>query len=266
MIECRFPLTVRQKGQEKRSTAIVNTKITVEYDGTQYHGWQIQTNCISIQAVLEKAVSTFVGAPTHVNGSGRTDAGVHALGQVANFFTDKDYIPYKILRGLNALTPRDITVKAVEIVDRSFDARRDGRSRLYEYRILNRSTPSPFYRNRAWHIHEPLNVDAMAQAIECLIGEHDFSSFRAAHCDAPHPVRTIYQTGLDQRGELLVFTIEGTAFLRHMVRNIVGTLAEVGRGVRTAGSFAQLLAARDRTKAGYTAPPDGLYLVQVKYE
>ena len=244
----------------------MNVKLTVEYDGTHYHGWQVQANCISIQAVLEKAVSTFVGVPTHVNGSGRTDAGVHALGQVANFFSDKECHPFKTLRGLNALTPHDITVKAVEIVDDSFDARRDGRSRLYEYRILNRSTPSPFYRHRAWHVHEALDVDAMTQAIECLIGEHDFSSFRAANCDAAHPVRTIYQTRLEQRGELLVYSIEGTAFLRHMVRNIVGTLAEVGRGIRTADSFAELLDARDRTKAGYTAPPDGLYLVQVKYD
>ena len=243
----------------------MNVKLTVEYDGTNYHGWQVQADCISIQAVLEQAVSTFVGAPTQVTGSGRTDAGVHALGQVANFFTAKDYHPYKMLRALNALTPRDITVKAVEIVDDSFDARRDGRSRLYEYLILNRSTPSPFYRHRAWHVHEPLDLAAMIKAIECLTGEHDFSSFRAANCDALQPVRTIYQTRIEARGELLVYTIEGTAFLRHMVRNIVGTLADVGRGIRTPQSFAELLAARDRTKAGYTAPPEGLYLVQVKY-
>jgi tRNA pseudouridine38-40 synthase len=245
---------------------LVNVKLILEYDGSNYHGWQVQANCISIQAVLEKAVSTFLGAPTHVTGSGRTDAGVHALGQVANFFTAKDYQPYRILRGLNALTPRDITVKTVEIVDDGFDARRDGRSRLYEYLIFNRPTPSPFHRNRAWHIHEPLDVDAMAKAIDCLVGEHDFSSFRAANCDAPHPIRTIYQSRLEKRGDLLVFTIEGTAFLRHMVRNIVGTLADVGRGIRTPQSFAKLLDVRDRTQAGYTAPPDGLYLVHVKYD
>ena len=244
----------------------MNVKLTLEYDGTHYHGWQVQANCISIQAVLEKAVSTFIGVPTHVTGSGRTDAGVHALGQVANFFTDKEYLPYRLLRGLNALTPRDITVKDVKMVADHFDARRDGRSRLYEYLILNRSTPSPFHRNRAWHIHEALDFDAMAKAIECLIGEHDFSSFRAANCDALHPVRTIYQSRLEQRGDLLVFTIEGTAFLRHMVRNIVGTLADVGRGIRTPEWFGELLDARDRTKAGYTAPPDGLYLVEVKYD
>ena len=244
----------------------MNVKITVEYDGSNYHGWQVQANYTTIQAVLEKAISTFLGVPTRITGSGRTDAGVHALGQVANFFTAEDYLPYRILRGLNALTPRDITVKAVEIVDDAFDARRDGRSRLYEYRILNRSTPSPFHHNRAWHIHEPLDVEPMTKAIPCLIGEHDFSSFRASSCDAPHAVRTVYQTRLEQRGELLVYSIEGTAFLRHMVRNIVGTLADVGRGIRTAASFAELLDARDRTRAGYTAPPAGLYLVQVKYD
>lgn len=248
-----------------RNNSFVNVKLTVEYDGSNYHGWQVQANCISIQAVLERAVSTFLGVPTHINGSGRTDAGVHALGQIANFFTDKVYLPYRILRGLNALTPRDITVKAVEIVDDAFDARRDGRSRLYEYWILNRSTPSPFHHNRAWHIHEPLDVEAMTQAVECLVGEHDFSSFRAANCDASHPIRTVYQTGLEYRGELLVYSVEGTAFLRHMVRNIVGTLVDVGRGIRTAESFVELLDARDRTQAGYTAPPVGLYLVQVKY-
>jgi len=244
----------------------VNVKLTLEYVGTRYHGWQVQANSLTVQAVLEKAVSTFFGVPTHVNGSGRTDAGVHALGQVANFFTDKEFLPYRLLRGLNALTPRDVTVKAVELVDDAFDARRDGRSRLYEYRILNRSTASPFYRDRAWHIHEPLDIYAMTRAIECLIGEHDFSSFRAAHCDAPHPVRTIYLTRIERRGELVVFTIEGTAFLRHMVRNIVGSLADVGRGLRTFESFADLLAARDRTKAGYTAPAHGLYLVNVRYD
>ena len=243
----------------------MNIKLTVEYDGTNYCGWQIQLNGESIQAALERAVSTFLGTPTRVTGSGRTDAGVHALGQVVNFFSDKEFEPHRIRRGLNALTPFDITIKEVEIVADSFDARRDGRSRVYEYHILNRSTPSPFYLNRAWHVHEPLSVNAMREAIPCLLGEHDFSSFRAAGCDAAHPVRKVYANSLDQRGELLVYTIEATAFLRHMVRNIVGTLVEVGQGLRMAQSFIDLLEARDRTKAGITAPAHGLYLMKVRY-
>jgi tRNA pseudouridine38-40 synthase len=184
---------------------------------------------------------------------------------VANFFVDKEYDRFRILRGLNALTPGEITIKQVELVPDSFDARRDGRSRVYEYHILNRTTPSPFYLNRAWHLHEELDRQAMLAVIPCLLGEHDFSSFRAAGCEAAHAVRKVYQTSLEERGELLVYTIEATAFLRHMVRNIVGTLVEVGRGLRTPLSFSDLLEARDRTKAGPTAPPHGLYLVEVKY-
>jgi tRNA pseudouridine38-40 synthase len=243
----------------------VNIKLTIEYDGTNYHGWQIQPNGETVQSALERAISTFLGKTTRITGSGRTDAGVHALGQVVNFLSEKEFEPYRIQRGLNALTPEDITIKDVEIVPDSFDARRDGRSRVYEYRILNRSTPSPFHLNRAWQVHECLDVEAMREAIRCLAGEHDFSSFRAAGCDAAHPVRKVYRTSLDRRDELLVFTIEATAFLRHMVRNIVGTLIEVGRGERTPQSFAELLEARDRTRAGITAPAHGLFLVEVKY-
>lgn len=243
----------------------MNIKLTVEYVGTNYCGWQIQPNGESIQAVLERAVSTFLGTPTRITGSGRTDAGVHALGQVVNFYSDREFEPHRIRRGLNALTPSDITIKEVEIVPKSFDARRDARSRIYEYRILNRPTASPFYLNRAWHLHDVLNITAMGEAIPCLVGEHDFSSFRAAGCDAGHPVREVYVNSLERCGELLVYRIEATAFLRHMVRNIIGTLVEVGQGRRTPQSFAELLAARDRTKAGPTALACGLYLVEVKY-
>ncbi len=244
----------------------MNVKIIVEYDGTNYCGWQIQHNGESVQAVLERAVSTFLGKPTRITGSGRTDAGVHALGQVANFFADKEFDRHRFLRALNALTPADITIKEIEVVPDSFDARRGGRSRIYEYRILNRSMRSPFQTNRAWHVHDVLDLCAMRATLPCLLGEHDFSSFRAVGCDAAHPVRRIYRTTLEPRGELLIYTIEATAFLRHMVRNIVGTLVEVGRGLRTISSFGELLEARDRTKAGPTAPPHGLYLLEVKYD
>jgi tRNA pseudouridine38-40 synthase len=243
----------------------VNIKLTVEYDGTGYHGWQLQPNGETIQGVLERALSTFLGSPIHLTGSGRTDAGVHALGQVANFHTDKPFDRHRLLRGLNALTPPDIAIKDAAAVPESFDARRDGRARIYQYYILNRPTPSPFYVNRAWHVHEPLNTEAMSAALPCLMGEHDFSSFRAAGCDAGHPVRRVYRSFLENRGEVLVYTIEATAFLRHMVRNIAGTLVEVGKATRAPESFAELLQARDRTRAGLTAPAYGLFLVEVKY-
>jgi tRNA pseudouridine38-40 synthase len=246
-------------------TFCVNLKITIEYDGTGYCGWQIQPNGESIQAVLERAISTFFRTPTRITGAGRTDAGVHAVGQVANFNVDKEYDRHRILRGLNALTPVDITIKEVEVVPDTFDARHDGRSRVYEYHVLNRPTPSPFYRNRAWHVHEELDRTAMSAAIVCLVGEHDFSSFRAAGCQAIHPFRKVYRTSLESRGELLIYTIEATAFLRHMVRNIVGTLVEVGRGLRPAQSIGELLEARDRIQAGPTAPPHGLFLLEVNY-
>jgi tRNA pseudouridine38-40 synthase len=250
---------------ETRNCFCVNIKLTIEYDGTNYHGWQMQPNGPTIQSILEQAVSTFFGMPTRVTGSGRTDAGVHALGQVVNFFCDREADLHRLRRGLNALTPADISIKDVEIVPDSFDARRDGRSRTYEYRILNRPTPSPFHLNYAWHLHDPLDVRPMREALRYLEGEHDFSSFRASGCDAPHPVRTVYRVSLDQVEDLLVFTIEATAFLRHMARNIVGTLVEVGRGQRCAESFAELLEVGDRTKAGPTAPPHGLFLMEVKY-
>jgi tRNA pseudouridine38-40 synthase len=243
----------------------MNIKLTVEYDGTNYLGWQMQPNGPTIQSALEKAVSMFFRAPIRVTGSGRTDAGVHALGQVANFRCDREPDLHRLRRGLNALTPDDISIKEVDIVPDAFDARRDGRSRTYEYRILNRSTPSPFYLNYAWHLHDSLDAHRMWKAIRCLEGEHDFSSFRASGCDAPHPVRTVYRASLDQSGDLLIFTIEATAFLRHMARNIVGTLVEVGRDLRTPQSFSEVLEARDRTKAGPTAPAHGLFLIEVKY-
>lgn len=242
-----------------------NKKITIEYDGTGYCGWQVQPNGRSIQSTLEQAISTFFGATTRITGSGRTDAGVHALGQVANFLVEKDADAHRILRGLNALTPPDIAVTQIEGVSDAFDSRRDARSRVYEYHLLNRATASPFFRNRAWHIHEPLDRAAMKEAVAGLIGEHDFSSFRAAGCEAAHPIRRIYQASWEQRNDLLVFTIEGTAFLRHMVRNIIGTVVEVGRGGRSPRSFWDLLGAADRTQAGPTAPPHGLYLREVKY-
>lgn len=243
----------------------MNIKLTIEYDGTDYHGWQVQPNGRTIQEVIEQALEKILGAKTRLNGSGRTDAGVHALGQVANFFCDRDIDPYRLQKGLNALTPDDIAIKGTEIVPDAFDARRDAQSRLYEYRVWNFPWPSAFYRRFSWHVPFSLDIAAMKEAIRCLEGEHDFSSFQAAGCDAAHAVRKIYRNELILRGNCLVYTVEATAYLRHMVRNIVGTLVEVGQGERTAESFIALLGAQDRTQAGPTAPPHGLFLMEVKY-
>lgn len=244
----------------------MNVKLTVEYDGTNYHGWQLQPNGETIQKILETAIETLLGAKIRLRAAGRTDAGVHALGQMANFTCAEGIDPFRLQRGLNALTPEDIIVKKVEIAPDSFDARRDARSRVYQYRIWNAPWPSAFHRRFSWHVPYPLDLAAMRTAIALLEGEHDFGAFQAADCDAAHSVRKIYRNSLHMEDSLLVYTVEATAYLRHMVRNIVGTLVEVGRAERAPQAFGTLLEARDRTQAGPTAPAHGLFLVEIKYQ
>ncbi len=243
----------------------MNIKLTIEYDGTNYHGWQVQPNGKTIQEVLEHALREILQEKVRLHGSGRTDAGVHALGQVANLVCSRDIDLWKLQRGLNGLTSRDIVVKKAERVSDSFDARRDARKRVYEYRIWNHPSPSVFHRRFAYHVHYPLKRSAMEESICVLEGEHDFSSFQASGCDAAHPIRRIYRNSIEVRDNLLVFRIEANAYLRHMVRNIVGTLIEVGREERSPANMAKLLMAKDRTQAGPTAPPQGLFLVEVEY-
>ena len=243
----------------------MNIKLTIEYDGTGYCGWQAQPNGRAIQDVLEQALEKILGAKIRLTASGRTDAGVHALGQVANFIYDGQVDLWRLQRGLNMLTPDDVAVRRVEVVPDNFDARRDGRARLYRYRIWNDPWPSAIHRRYAWHIHDALDLFAMQEAVRCLEGEHDFASFQAAGCDAAHSVRNIFRNSLTRAGEFIVYDVEANAFLRHMVRNIVGTLVQVGRGERATVSFRELLEAKDRTQAGPTAPPQGLFLVEVKY-
>jgi tRNA pseudouridine38-40 synthase len=240
-------------------------RLIVEYDGTDFHGWQIQPDRRTVQATLEDALRRLLGHPARVAAGGRTDAGVHAAGQVVCFHSPRDLPPDTVRRALNALTPRDLVVRAAAAVSEDFDPRRAARCRRYVYRIWTRADPSPFWRRYAWHVHGPLDVDTMRAAATELVGEHDFSSFRAAGCDATHPVRRVLRSELERRGDLVVYTIEATAFLRHMVRNIVGTLVDVGRGRRRA-DFRALLAARDRTLAAQTAPAQGLCLMEIRYE
>ncbi len=241
-------------------------KLLLEYDGTDYHGWQVQPNGRTLQGVLEAAVLEFSGETVRISASGRTDAGVHAIGQVVSFALQQAKPTEVVCRALNALTPRDIAIRSVEHVDESFDPRRAARSRRYVYRIWNEPYPSPFWRRYTWHVARPLDVPAMQEAAALLLGEHDFTSLRASNCEADNPVRRVYRSDCQRDRSLVIYTIEATAFLKHMVRNIVGTLVEVGLHDRPRDCMTQILAAHDRRCAGQTAPPSGLCLTEVQYD
>jgi tRNA pseudouridine38-40 synthase len=210
-------------------------------------------------------VAQLFGEPVRVAAAGRTDAGVHAAGQIVAFTTASERPAEVVLRALNALTPFDVSIRSAETVGDDFDPRRAARSRIYRYRIWNAAWRSPFWRRYAWHIARPLDVERMTAAAQMLVGEHDFTSFRAADCDAKHPVRTIHGSEIAAIDQQIIYTVEANAFLRSMVRNIIGTLVEVGLGERDAGAIGELLAARNRTLAGDTAPACGLCLERVKY-
>ena len=242
-------------------------RLTVEYEGTRYVGWQLQPGGPTVQGVLERALATVLREPVRVRGAGRTDAGVHAAGQVATAPLSHTVDPGRVRRSLNALLPDDVAVRDVALVDDSFDPRLHARSRVYEYRILNAPAPSPFWRRWAWHVVMPLDAAAMDEAAQLLEGEHDFATFRGADAkETPRTtVRRVLESRIRHQPPLLVYRIEATAFLKHMVRNVVGTLVEVGLGDRAPGCMAELLAGRDRTRAGATAPARGLTLVEVRY-
>jgi len=237
--------------------------MVVEYDGTECFGWQVQPDRPTIQGSLEKALATILGEKVRLDGAGRTDAGVHARGQVAAFSTERSVEIPSLHHGVNALCGRGIVVRELGAVRDDLDPRREARSRSYEYRIHNARWPSPFSARYSWHEHRALDAAAMRRAAATLVGEHDFSSFQAADCDAENPVRRVLESDVDSVGAEIVYRVRATAFLRHMVRNIVGTLVQVGRGERAAESLPALLDRRDRALAGSTAPPHGLCLVSV---
>jgi tRNA pseudouridine38-40 synthase len=243
-----------------------NIRLLLEYDGARYHGWQRQLDAATIQGVLEAAVARLTQAPAAIIGSGRTDAGVHARGQVANFRTGSA-IPLKAFhQGLNSLLPKDIAVLEAQEAPPEFHARKSARAKTYEYRILNRPDRSPLNHHYAWWIPLPLDLAAMAKAAAALPGEHDFTAFRASGSDNINPVRRVLATAWRQEpGGWLSFTITATGFLRGMVRSLVGTMAEVGQGKALPTIMAELLKNPARHLAGPTAPPQGLYLVEVFY-
>ena len=242
-------------------------KITLAYDGTTFVGWQRQAEGESVQGLLEGALAKFEGAPVTAHGAGRTDAGVHALGQVASASMTAGHDTGALLRGLNASLPEAIRVLSVDDAAPDFHARFSARSKTYRYAICTAPVASPFERAFSWHLPEPLDLDAMREAAAALIGRHDFAAFRSVGADVASTVRTMTTSVLacdsDSR---LTYEIEGEGFLRHMVRAIVGTLVETGRGWRPPSAMADLMAGGQRAAAGATAPPHGLFLVRVDYD
>lgn len=241
-------------------------KLTVAYDGTNYVGWQRQTNGISVQQVLEEAFAPLVGgvAPT-LAGAGRTDAGTHALGQVVSVNAEIELSPVAVHRAMNVRLPEDIRVIGVVEATPGFHARFHATGKTYRYRMVTTPVMSPFDRFYAWHAPEPKAVAAMCEAAEMLVGRHDFASFQARGTLVKDTIRTLHRLELRELPGEVQFECEGDGFLRHMVRGIVGTLAEVGTGLRPPSAMADILRARDRRAAGATAPAHGLTLVSVKY-
>lgn len=240
-------------------------KLLIEYDGSGYHGWQFQLNGLSIQEVLENCIKKIVKKKTTLHSSGRTDAGVHAEGMVAHFTTDSKMTESEFMRAFNSDLPHDIVIKKVLVVPTEFDARRSAGKKTYRYTILNRPYPSALLYQRCLFIPFSLNISAMRRGKNYLVGRHDFTSFRAANCGAKNPIRQIYKIDLLKRGDFIYLEFEGNGFLKHMVRNIVGTLVQVGKNQIKASDVGRILESKDRKQAGPTAQPQGLCLVGVEY-
>jgi tRNA pseudouridine38-40 synthase len=241
-------------------------RLTIEYDGTNYRGWQVQAMGLTVQGTIEKKLSLITGETIHLMGSGRTDAGAHALGQVAHFKTESRLDVASLQRALNSLLPSDIVIRKTDEVSEDFHARKGARSKVYVYRILNRDLPSAFRRRYAWHIPQKLDLEAMKKGTDRLIGEHDFSSFRSAGSSTRTAIRRVFRAEWRKGREgLLRFEIEANGFLKQMVRGIVGTLVEVGKGKIPPEEVEKILDSKDRKKGGPTAPAHGLFLKEVKY-
>jgi tRNA pseudouridine38-40 synthase len=240
-------------------------RLDIEYDGSGYSGWARQPGLRTVQGELETALETILREPVGLTVAGRTDAGVHALGQVAGFATDSR-LPADLARALNSVGPDDVTVRSAISVPDGFDARRDARARSYLYRVLARPTPSPFERTRALWWPHPLDRAALDACAELLPGTHDFTAFTPTQTDHVRFERDIHSAGWDGAGDIVAFRITADAFMRNMVRVLVGTMLEVGSGRRSVESFAGLLTGAPRSAAGDTAPPHGLYLESVTYD
>ena len=242
-----------------------NIKLIIEYDGTNYSGWQSQENAISIQDKIEEALKTVTGENIKLIGSGRTDGGVHAFGQVANFYTSSTIPGDKFSFIINNVLPDDIKIILSEEVNFNFHSRFDAKRKRYRYVIYNGRMPSPINRNYSFHFKYNLDVDKMIEASKYLIGTHDFSSFKGRGSVVKSPIRIIYDINIKRKGDFIEIIFEGNSFLRFMVRIIVGTLVEIGNGKRPISDMKRILDSKKRCGAGLTAPPQGLFLERVYY-
>ena len=246
---------------------MANFKLTIEYDGTAYSGWQRQAEEPTVQAEIERALAFMTRSTITLTGAGRTDAGVHALGQAANFHCDTRLGPEAFLKGLNSLLPADIAIRDCRRVPEDFHARFDAKSKVYRYHILNRSARAAVGRSYAWFLHRPLDLEAMRRAAEAIVGRRDFKAFESSGSPRAHTVRNVLDAGwVEGEDRRLTFQIEADGFLRCMVRNIVGTLVAVGLGKLAPGAVRDIIDSRDRKRAGAAAPGRGLFLVAVRYE
>jgi tRNA pseudouridine38-40 synthase len=241
-------------------------KLILEYDGSRYAGWQRQPDQPTIQEAVETALFQLTQETVSVIGAGRTDSGVHAVGQVASFRIRRQWTPREWIRGLNARLPDDVAVRSVALMPDDFHARYAARGKLYEYRILNRPERPALDRAYLWHVHKPLDPSAMEQAASYLLGSHDFSSFEGTLTDNEDPVCNLRELSLTKQDDVIRVLAYADRFLKHMVRAIVGTLVEVGNGKRAPDSLQTIMAAKNRTAAGRTAPPHGLFLMRVDYD
>lgn len=243
-------------------------RLTLCYDGTDFHGWQIQPEIPTIQGTLEQVLSGIEGSPVHITGSGRTDAGVHALAQVAAFSFNNPIPPGNLRRAINRLLPSDIRILSAEEVAPDFHPRHHALAKTYEYRIFRGEVCLPFERRYVLHYPYPLNTDRMEKCASFLDGVHDFTAFAASDksdADGLSKIRTIFSSGIERQHDRIIYRVRGSGFLKHMVRNIVGTLLEAGKGNIGNAEIEHLLSGRCGTKAGPTVPPGGLFLVSVEY-
>jgi tRNA pseudouridine38-40 synthase len=241
-------------------------KLTIEYDGTPFCGWQRQADRMSVQQALEEAILAMAGETVTTQAAGRTDAGVHAMGQVAHFDLGKTWDPFRVREALNYhLRPQPVAVIACEAVGEDFEARFSARARHYEYRILTRRAPPVLERNHVWHVPKPLDRDAMNQAAALIVGHHDFSTFRSSECQASSPMRTLDAFAVRGDNEHIVVTASARSFLHHQVRSMVGSLKLVGEGKWTPADFKAALDAADRRRCGPMAPASGLFFMRVDY-